>query len=132
MGNLTNNFSSEEVACSHCGIERMNLRTVNMFQRIRDYLQRAVYVYSGCRCVFWNKQVGGVEYSSHVFTEEKESCAGDLSLVPESEKRPMTNEELFMLQRAAQEAGFNRLGIHRRFLHVDDDPEKPKNRMWLY
>ncbi len=126
------NFSNEELVCKHCGKGKFNLFTKIKFQRMRDYLDLPIYVYSGCRCEYWNEKVGGSKNSSHIFTEDKESCAGDLSLVPERIKRDMTNYELFILQRAAQEAGFKRLGVHRRYLHIDDDPNKPANRMWLY
>jgi hypothetical protein len=30
------------------------------------------------------------------------------------------------------EAGFNRIGIHEHFIHVDDDPSKDADVVWLY
>jgi hypothetical protein len=30
------------------------------------------------------------------------------------------------------EAGFNRLGIAKTFIHVDNDPGKPEDTVWLY
>jgi hypothetical protein len=30
------------------------------------------------------------------------------------------------------EAGFNRIGIAPTFIHVDNDPSKPEDVIWLY
>jgi hypothetical protein len=30
------------------------------------------------------------------------------------------------------EAGFNRIGISSTFIHVDNDPSKPEDVIWLY
>lgn len=44
------------------------------------------------------------------------------------------SKERFKIVNALQEAGFNRMGINfdRGFIHVDDDPSKPKDVIWGY
>jgi uncharacterized protein YcbK (DUF882 family) len=38
----------------------------------------------------------------------------------------------FRIIDALIEAGFNRLGIAKTFIHVDNDPGKPEDTVWLY
>ena len=124
------NFSAREVACKHCGRENMAHSTILKAQTVRDYLDRPVYVYSGCRCPVHNAAVGGVPDSAHLITETKQCHALDLSLVPEGQV--MTDYERFILYDALRWVGFVRLGVKKSFIHTDDDPEKPAPRMWLY
>jgi len=126
------NFTRQEVACRHCGRGSMAASTMQKFQRARDYLNKPVYGSSWCRCIEWNRQSGGVSDSAHVFTENRQAHAGDVTLTPPPQRRPMTGNERYLLLKALLEAGFDRIGIHPMYLHADDDPDKPADVIWLY
>ena len=65
---------------------------------------------SGARTVAHNASVGGVPGSSHI------GCwAADLAL---------DGVNADVLVKAAQEAGFERIGIYPSHVHVDNDPSK--------
>jgi hypothetical protein len=127
------NYSHREVQCKcGCGISNMHSSTMWKFQKARDYAGRPIYGNSWCRCPDHNEKVGGKPDSSHIVTEEKPARAGDVTFVNPKKPRPMTGGELYLLQKALQEAGFRRLGISEWFIHADDDPAKPAEVMWLY
>ena len=70
MGDLSKNFNREEFACKcGCGHDNVSPVLVNLLQEIRDYIDRAVHVHSGCRCEAHNKAVGGVSNSAHITGE---------------------------------------------------------------
>jgi len=125
------NFTTEEVACKcGCGISNMAFSTMWRFQLARFLLGRPIYGRSWCRCERHNEVVGGVEDSSHIASAVNCSHAGDVTLARVD--RPMTNHERFILHTALYRAGFTRFGLHAKFIHTDDDPEKKAKRIWLY
>jgi uncharacterized protein YcbK (DUF882 family) len=74
---------------------------------------------SGYRTKEHNKKVGGVKSSSHL-----KGVAADISCV-DSRSR-------FIILNALQQAGFNRIGIAKSFIHVDYDIDKSLNVIWVY
>ena len=46
--------------------------------------------------------------------------------------RATSSMERFKIIKALIEVGFNRIGIGKTFIHVDDDTDKPKNVMFHY
>jgi len=42
------------------------------------------------------------------------------------------SEERYTIVNALLQAGFNRIGIAKTFIHVDNDPDKPANLIWQY
>ncbi len=74
---------------------------------------------SGCRCIKHNAVVGGKPTSSHLI-----GWAADIAYAG-SRRR-------FRLLKALLDAGFHRIGIGEEFIHVDDDPGKPGELIWLY
>ena len=46
--------------------------------------------------------------------------------------RAISSMERFKIIKALIEVGFNRIGIGKTFIHVDDDTDKPKNVMFHY
>ena len=74
---------------------------------------------SGYRCPSHNRAVGGVANSAHT-----KGLAADIAC-SDSRTRGYIIGALF-------EAGFNRIGIHEHFIHVDDDPSKDADVVWLY
>ncbi len=126
------NFTQREVACPCCGVSKMAARTMLKFQKARDFLGVPIYGTSWCRCEEYNRKVGGVPNSSHLFGDNRLSCAGDVTLVPPGEHRDMTSSERYNLYDALREANFERLGSATAFIHADDDQTKAAGLLWLY
>lgn len=66
MGDVSKNFNKSEFACKcGCGINRIDMKVINMCQVIRDGLNLPITINSGYRCLNHNKKVGGVPNSYH-------------------------------------------------------------------
>ena len=42
------------------------------------------------------------------------------------------SHQRFLIVSALLEVGFTRIGIHERFIHADDDPNKDQQVIWFY
>ena len=59
-------FEREEFACKcGCNFNTVDTELLVVLEGIREYFRAAVTVNSGCRCVAYNKYVGGSEDSQH-------------------------------------------------------------------
>jgi uncharacterized protein YcbK (DUF882 family) len=68
MGDVSEHFSRKEFACKDgCGFNAVDIELVTCLEGFRDYIQAAVIVLSGCRCVAHNTAVGGSPKSQHMF-----------------------------------------------------------------
>jgi len=74
---------------------------------------------SGMRSYDHNIKVGGTPNSSHLI-----GWAADISATSSNRR--------FLIVQALMEVGFNRIGIGDTFVHVDCDPDKVENCIWLY
>lgn len=74
---------------------------------------------SAFRCAAHNAEVGGAETSAHLA-----GLAVDIKCT-DAWTRCKILSALFA-------AGFNRIGVGRTFIHVDDDLTKPQGVVWLY
>ena len=120
MGDLTRNFDRSEFACKcGCGFDDIDPLFVEKLQVVRDISGAALYINSGCRCVKYNAEVGGVPHSSHL-----RGLAADIST--------RDGELRFKVLDAAFKVGFKRIGIGSSFVHLDIDSELPFPRLWTY
>lgn len=99
--------------------ELMEPEVVQALDIARDIYGFPMVITSGFRTVEHNKKVGGSRQSSHLL-----GYAADIA-VPNSQRR-------FLLVEALLDAGFHRLGLGPDFVHVDLDPNKPSNSLWVY
>ena len=74
---------------------------------------------SGFRTEAHNAKVKGVRGSSH--------CLGYAADIHANDARTR-----LLVVSSLIKAGFNRIGIAATFIHVDNDPTKDKNCIWLY
>ena len=72
---------------------------------------------SGYRTPEHNAKVGGVESSSHT-----RGYAADISVGSSSQR--------YKILTALIEAGFNRIGVYKTFIHCDCDPDNSENVIW--
>ena len=77
------------------------------------------FINSGYRTKEHNLSVGGTSLSSHL-----KGLAADI--------RCSSSQERYKILYGLVKAGFKRIGIHRNFIHVDLDSEKPQNIIFLY
>ena len=89
--------------------------------KIQDLIGMPVSVLSGTRCEKFNRKSGGRERSAHT-VKSGVSHAADIRC-PDAAFR-------FAFLTAALPL-FNRVGIGKESIHVDDDPELPPNVVWL-
>jgi hypothetical protein len=130
MGDLTNNFSRSEFACRcGCGEDRINPLLVERLQLARDFRGRSVTITSGCRCPAHNAAEGGSPTSSHLVkarggSTEELADAGDVEV--------RGGEDRYDLDGALRAAGIRRIGVARKFIHADVDPDKPAPALFTY
>ncbi len=109
-----------EGLCDHPVVVSLDL--VAKLDKIRDLIGMPVTIVSGTRCERHNRKVGGKPLSSHV-PRDGTSHAADV--------RCPDNVFRFAFLAAALPI-FNRIGIGKDFIHVDDDPALPSNVVWVY
>jgi len=112
-------FMPSEFACPCCGRIEMDSEFLQMLENARVIANIPFIVTSGFRCEEYNAEVGGVSSSSHV-----EGYAADIKCEGSRSR--------YRIVSAAFEAGFNRIGIAKEFIHLDCDPAKPENVVWVY
>lgn len=77
------------------------------------------FVTSGYRTQRYNSKIGGVKDSAHC-----RGYAADIFCVGSRDR--------FKMIEALKAQGFNRFGIGRTFIHVDNDPDKDPDVIWHY
>ena len=106
--------------CDHpCAI---SMELVEKLDRIRQRIDMPVRIVSGTRCERQNRMVGGDPRSAHL-ARNGVSHAADIHCA-DSAFRFAFLKQAFSL--------FNRIGVGKDFIHVDDDPELPPNLIWVY
>ena len=99
--------------------QMMDKRILEMLDEARDKFDKPIHITSGFRTPFWNKEVGGVESSSHL-----KGLAVDIHC---DNSRDRHNLITCLL-----DVGFKRIGVGEKFIHADIDTEKAQNLTWLY
>ena len=67
---LAANFKASEFLCKGsgcCSDGKIDEKLVEILQQIRDHFGKPVHISSAYRCATWNKQVGGVSGSYHLY-----------------------------------------------------------------
>ncbi|GEM_PF-603163 len=109
-----------EQLCDHA--VAISTELVKKLDKVRDLMGIPITITSGTRCEKHNQKVGGKLRSAHT-QKHGTSHAVDVHC-PNSAFR-----YAFL---AAALPMFNRIGIGKDFIHVDDDPDLPPNVIWVY
>ena len=112
-------FRLEEFACPCCGMAQMDGNFLLMIDQAREIAGVPFTITSGYRCEKHNRAVGGVASSSHLTGK-----AADISTAGSGDR--------FAIVDAAMGVGFNRMGMRKDFIHVDNDCSKAQCKLWLY
>jgi zinc D-Ala-D-Ala carboxypeptidase len=97
----------------------MNEKTLELLDEARGIAGIPFVINSGYRTKNHNLKVGGVSNSAHL-----KGYAVDLECKNAGDAHKIIT--------AAFICGFNRVGISKSFIHLDNDPSKNKNRVWTY
>ena len=115
-----NHFKMSEFDCRcRCGLNNINENLTMMLDEAREEAGVIFRMNSGCRCRKHNKRVGGSKTSSHM-----KGLAVDV--------KATSNRMRFRIMTGLLLAGFNRIGIGKRFIHADVDGKKPQTIIYLY
>lgn len=104
--------------------KNMDSQFLSMLDNARSIAGISYKITSGYRTESHNAKVGGVpkgtesKGSSHMY-----GYAADISANSGSQR--------WIIIKSLIDAGFNRIGIAKSFIHVDNDPDKPK-AIWTY
>jgi|TARA_Y100000015_G_C2378438_1_gene83753 uncharacterized protein YcbK (DUF882 family) len=100
---------------------RMDPVFLLMLERAREIAEVPFIINSGYRTIKHNKKVGGVVDSSHT----KIPCRACDIKITNSRQRSTIIRSLIS-------AGFNRIGVAKNFIHVDNDTDKSPFVIWTY
>ena len=92
---------------------------LQLLDKARTHAQIPFKISSGYRTKEHNKKVGGVPNSSHL-----KGLAADIICSNSSDRYTIINALIFV--------GFHRIGVHKGFIHADNDLSKPGYVIWLY
>ena len=97
----------------------MDVAFLNKLSKARELAAIGFKITSGYRTPEHNAKVGGVPSSSHTVGRAVDIYAP-------------TSTQKYIIINALLQAGFNRIGIAKNFIHVDDDPSKSEDVIWTY
>lgn len=67
MGDVSEYFSRKEFACKcGCGFDAVDIELLSVLEDLRWHFSAPITITSGCRCAYYNEQVGGALNSKHV------------------------------------------------------------------
>lgn len=126
---MPNYFKQEEFACKcGCGLNAIDPKLVHMLNLTREHAGAPpgipFVIDSACRCTQHNRDEGGVDDSAHTVRDDGLCHAVDV--------RAYSSATRFKIITSAMLHGFNRIGIGKTFIHLDNDASKPRNVVWLY
>ena len=99
--------------------KHMNVEFLNKLAQARKIAAVGFKITSGYRSPEHNEKVGGVPNSSHTLGHAVDIYAP-------------TSRQKYIIINALLQAGFDRIGIAKNFIHVDDDPSKNEDVIWTY
>lgn len=102
-----------------CSMSDMQPEFLFHLDKAREFAGIPFVLNSAYRSVEWEKKHSRTGTSSHC-----EGRAVDIRCYSETNR--------FIIVDALRKAGFNRIGIAKNYIHVDDSPTHTPNVIWLY
>ena len=97
---------------------KMNECFLDKIEQLGCFLGKKLSINSGYRSVLYNSHVGGSKTSSHL-----KGFAVDIHC-------PYSRDK-FELIKCAIDLNFSRIGVYNTFIHIDNDPDKPHQVLWV-
>lgn len=111
-GKLTKHFNRKEFDCQcGCGTGEISMKLVENLELARVDYGKAMRINSGIRCLEHNRSIGSRDTSSHI-----KCLAADVGCTDMGDRHKMIS--IFLKY-------FKRVGVHKQFIHVDVDSDKP-------
>lgn len=108
MGDLSPHFSRKEFACKcGCGFDTVDVETLAVLEDVREQFGAPVTIHSGCRCLVYNRRVGGALNSQHM-----RARAADIAVFGVAPSKIAT----YLEKKYPDKYGIGRYGT---FTHVD-------------
>ena len=115
---LSKHFSKKEFDCQcGCGTGTIHAMLVQKLELVRQEYGKPMRINSGIRCLEHNRKIGSKDTSSHI-----KCLAADVGCTDMSER--LTLIPILMKH-------CKRVGINKKFIHVDVDTDKP-NGVFVY
>lgn len=111
-------FTEDEFKKVHCSMSDINPSSLARLDAARALAGIPFFITSAFRTQEQNKFAGGVSRSAHL-----RGRAFDIACNPSNR---------YQIVKAAIDAGFTRIGVSHRFIHMDDDSSLPGPRLWTY
>lgn len=112
-------FKPAEFVCKcGCNSNDMKQSTLELLYKARQQAGIPFVINSGYRCSKHNKSVGGTTNSAHL-----RGYAVDIRCLD-------GNTRYRLIQILSKY--FNRIGLHKQFIHVDNDSSLPQNQVFFY
>lgn len=116
-------FTLDEFACPCCGMKRIDPEFAHLLDALRHDCGFPFHINSGSRCVKHNAEVGGKDKSSHTPQADGFTHAADIRCT-DSVSRGKILKHAYKY--------FNRVGVAKTFIHLDNDRGKPQKVTWVY
>lgn len=120
-------FKETEFECPCCGKNEIKEELVRMLDRAREIAGVPFVINSGFRCwrhhveIYKNLGLPPLKDSPHL-----KGWAADIRISGED------SNLRYVILNGLIKAGFKRIGIGKSLIHVDIDPSKVKNLVWVY
>lgn len=117
---LSKNLSRSEIACKcGCGFDTMDIKTVEVFQALRNHIGKPIKINSGCRCPKRNEEEGG--------RPKTDVSRGSQHLYGRAMDCKMSSADVekgwkFLNEQYEGRYGF---GKYKTFIHIDTRTEGP-------
>lgn len=102
----------------------MDAKLLEMLDDAREIAGVPFKVNSGYRTREHNSHLLAMGYKASPNSSHLKGLAVDISATSTGKR--------YAIITALLEVGFNRIGIASNFIHVDRDPDKPSNQIWVY
>lgn len=106
------------------GAANMDNNFLSMLDSARGIAGIPFKISSGFRSRNYNQSLSERGYKSSPNSSHLKGKAADIVC--------STSAERWIIVKALQEAGFNRIGIAKTFIHIDNDDSKTKDVIWTY
>jgi len=97
---------------------------LEMLEAAREIYGKPITITSGFRTENYNEELRKKGYKASTNSSHLKGYAADLACT--------TSVDRWDLLDSLMKAGFNRIGIAKTFIHVDNDPDKPPFLIWTY
>ncbi len=115
MHKISNNFFRSEFRCRcECGFATVDTELLKVLEVVRKRFNQPIKINSGCRCVKYNKYIGGTVGSKHL-----QGIAADIVV------KNVSPDDVYLFLDSYMPNSYG-LGKYKSFTHIDVRPIKAR------